>query len=206
MFIRSACCGQYGNVWLGMGKKDVLGRNDWLKAGFKALTARGAEALRVEALARGLKVSKGSFYWHFKDLPDLKQAMISHWREVATFAVIADVSDGAPDARAQLRALVAFATGPATDDYGGPEVEAAVRAWGRSAPDVAGVVREVDTVRLAFVTELFLAAGADARQAGAFARMLYAALLGLEQMHGMEATARGVALADLLTLLLGEIG
>lgn len=188
-----------------MSKRDALGREDWLKAGFRALTVEGPQALRVEALARGMKVSKGSFYWHFKDLPDLKNAMIEHWQEVATFAVIADVSDGATDARAQLHALVDFATGPATDDYGGSEVEAAVRAWGRSSPDVAVIIANVDAARLAFVRQLFVTAGAEAERAVVMAHVLYAAVVGLEQLQGVSADARRMTLRDLLETLLGQL-
>ncbi|MFN3661424.1 TetR family transcriptional regulator [Yoonia sp.] len=43
---------------------------DWLMAGFRALASHGPSALRAAALARDLGTTKGSFYWHFKDLPD----------------------------------------------------------------------------------------------------------------------------------------
>ena len=41
-------------------------------AGFRALSAEGPQGIRVEAIARQLKLSKGSFYWHFKDVQALK--------------------------------------------------------------------------------------------------------------------------------------
>lgn len=205
MFKACACFGQYGSVWSSMGKKDALGRDDWIKAGFRALTAEGVQALRVEALARGLKVSKGSFYWHFKNLPDLKAAMIGHWREVATFAVIADVGADTADARAQLQRLVAFATGVDVTDYGGRLVEAAIRAWGLSAPEIAVVVAEVDAVRMDFVARLFVAAGAGKQQAAGFAQMFYATLVGLEQLSDLSVAARGPTLSELLALLLAQL-
>jgi len=47
-----------------MAKKQTLTANDWIVAGFVALTSGGPPAVKVEAIAKTLKVSKGSFYWH----------------------------------------------------------------------------------------------------------------------------------------------
>ena len=49
---------------------------DWLKAARLALLHRGPDAVRVEPLARGLGVTKGSFYWHFKDRNALLEALL----------------------------------------------------------------------------------------------------------------------------------
>src|SRR5438128_10889157 len=54
---------------------------DWLKAARLALLHRGPDAVRVEPLARGLGVTKGSFYWHFKDRNALLEALLREWEE-----------------------------------------------------------------------------------------------------------------------------
>jgi AcrR family transcriptional regulator len=53
-----------------------LGREDWIAAGLAALAAGGPAAFRVEAVARGLGVSKGSFYWHFRDRAAWRDALL----------------------------------------------------------------------------------------------------------------------------------
>lgn len=58
-----------------------LDRNDWLKAARVALLKGGPEAVRVEKLARDLNVTKGSFYWHFKDREQLLEALLREWEE-----------------------------------------------------------------------------------------------------------------------------
>ena len=40
---------------------------------------QGIEAVRVELLARDLNVSKGSFYWHFRDRNDLLERLLDDW-------------------------------------------------------------------------------------------------------------------------------
>jgi AcrR family transcriptional regulator len=58
-----------------------LSRDDWLKAARLALLQGGVEAVRVEKLARALHVTKGSFYWHFKDRTELLEALLREWEE-----------------------------------------------------------------------------------------------------------------------------
>jgi AcrR family transcriptional regulator len=56
-----------------------LAREDWLRAARLALLRGGVEAVRVEKLARDLGVTKGSFYWHFKDRDELLELLLREW-------------------------------------------------------------------------------------------------------------------------------
>src|SRR5262245_7462490 len=56
-------------------------RADWLRAARLALRRRGPDAVRVEPLARALGVTKGSFYWHFRDRSDLLEALLKEWED-----------------------------------------------------------------------------------------------------------------------------
>ena len=47
---------------------DQLSAKDWVDQGLKALASRGFTALKAEPLAKALRVSRGSFYWHFADI------------------------------------------------------------------------------------------------------------------------------------------
>lgn len=92
-----------------------LGREDWLLAGLQALAREGEAGLRVEAVARGLGVTKGSFYWHFRDRAGWRQALLDWWEHRA-FADLAKGTSLSPAA-------------------GTPEplaVERAVRLWAQS--------------------------------------------------------------------------
>ena len=74
-----------------------LSPDSWINAGFDALVARGPAALKAEALARDLKTTKGSFYWHFKDVPDFHRAMLTRWERetLARLDAVLDI-DGSP--------------------------------------------------------------------------------------------------------------
>lgn len=87
---------QYTRVWCDMDaatSTDRLTRQDWIRHGLRTLARSGAQALKVGALAQGLDVSRGSFYWHFRDIADYRQQLLENWRERATEGVIRDIDD-----------------------------------------------------------------------------------------------------------------
>jgi len=171
--------------------KQRLSPTDWIQAAFRALTTGGPQAIRAEAIARALKVSKGSFYWHFKDVPALKQAMLDHWQQVATQDVIDLVESGATNAKARLHLLVRVSTALPNDAYGGDLAEAAIRDWARYDSAAAKAVKAIDSQRLNFVETQFRTHGFDQQQSKQRATILYAALIGLHQLahHGLAEPA-----------------
>jgi len=173
-----------------MGKKDALTSEDWIKAGFRALVAEGAKGLRAEALARALGISKGSFYWHFADVPALKRSMIDYWYERATRHVIAVIQGQTMSGTERLRLLVVFASAP-QPEFGGIGAEGALREWARSDDEVRAVARKAEAERLAFVSDCFLLEGFSAQEARWRAEVLYGCLIGLETL-----SAIGVPVGD----------
>ena len=62
-----------------MGRVKKARKSDWIEAALLLLQREGVEAVRVEALARRLRVSKSGFYWHFKDRRDLLTQLVDYW-------------------------------------------------------------------------------------------------------------------------------
>src|SRR6185503_7754202 len=70
--------------------KDKTARLDadaWIAAAFDALAKGGIDAVRVEALAKALDITKGSFYWHFADRRALLDAMLEAWMQGRVAAI-----------------------------------------------------------------------------------------------------------------------
>src|SRR5689334_18937293 len=131
-------------------------REDWVAAALAALASGGPAAVRVESLAQSLGVTKGGFYWHFKDRAALLEDVLAAWEERMVDEVIAQVEsapiEGAQvDARTRLRRLFDLASMRA--DFLG--VELAVRDWARREPGVAARLRRVDDRRVAYLRSLF---------------------------------------------------
>ncbi|MEV4643220.1 TetR/AcrR family transcriptional regulator [Actinoplanes sp. NPDC049548] len=62
-------------------------RDRWIEAGLQALASGGPDALRVEALAKQLGVTKGVFYGFFADR-DALTAMLDTWERESTDEVL----------------------------------------------------------------------------------------------------------------------
>jgi AcrR family transcriptional regulator len=66
-----------------VGLEQVSGRKskqDYLNQAFELIADAGtAEALTIDSLCSRLKVSKGSFYWHFKGRDGLIDALVDVW-------------------------------------------------------------------------------------------------------------------------------
>ena len=87
-------------------------RGAWVDAALQALAAGGPDAVRVEALAVSLGVSKGGFYWHFKDRQALLEEMLDTWEKAVVEDVIARVESQPADPRAKVQQLFELARRP----------------------------------------------------------------------------------------------
>jgi AcrR family transcriptional regulator len=149
-----------------------LGRQDWVNTGLNVLAESGVEAVRVEPLARLMNVTKGSFYWHFKDRQDLLDALLAEWISLETNRIIERVNALQENASTKLLRLLEMAI----EDDGG--VENAIRAWARTDTKVAAVLAQVDQRRLDYTQDLFLQIGFTPIEARVRARMAYYSLVG----------------------------
>ena len=153
-----------------------LDRDAWLLAATSALIEEGPGALRVEPLARALGVTKGSFYWHFKDRAALRAAVLTKWFEDATLGVINHVDGAAGSPEERLRELIT-----ASFSHAGRR-DRAFRAWAAQDDAAALMVEQVDRRRLDYVQALFEASGQPRRIARLRARVAYAALVGEQHL------------------------
>lgn len=132
-------------------------RSKWVQEGLRLLAAGGPDAVRIEALARALGVTKGGFYWHFDDRRALLDEMLDTWERVGIDEVIDRVEGEGGDARAKLRRLFTMAS--SSDKL--LRVDLAVRDWARREPAVAARLRRVDNRRMAYLRSLFGAFSSD---------------------------------------------
>ncbi|MGH1577943.1 TetR/AcrR family transcriptional regulator [Planktotalea sp.] len=174
-----------------------LSQLDWIAAGFRALTSKGAQALKAEPLARDLKTTKGSFYWHFKDVPAFQAAMLELWEERATKEIIT-LLDAIPNHEKKLRTLAQVATEP-QENYGGIGAEPAIRAWAKGDTNVAAAVKRVDSARLDHLKGIFEGMGMGNPD---LPRVFYAGLIGLQEIADGEEGSSEAPLATLADLMI----
>ena len=150
---------------------DQLSAKDWVDQGLKALASSGFTALKAEPLAKALRVSRGSFYWHFADIAAFHAAILARWHEVAAEQIIANVEAASKDDD-PLALLLRRVFGERLT------LERAVRTWASVDPSARAAVQAIDRRRLNYVEGLLAQSGLSAEQARARAQILYWAFLG----------------------------
>jgi AcrR family transcriptional regulator len=148
-----------------------LTRDDWLNHGMKTLAGEGFGGLKADLLAKSLKVSRGSFYWHFRDLKEFHRALLDEWHKRATQQVI-DWLEHTATGPERLRLLVRRAWVSTI------RTERAVRAWATHSPEIARRLDAVDRQRIEYITSLLQSAGLSPKQARARALFVASAYLG----------------------------
>jgi AcrR family transcriptional regulator len=155
------------------GDASSLTREAWIEAAFAVLVENGVAGVRVQPLARSLNVSRGSFYWHFRDVNDLLRALLERWFEQETSAVIAAVEAEGGAAPMRLLRLLEIC---ASDDG---RIDLAMRSWARSDDLAREALRRVDAARVAYLKDLISQVGHSSSAAEALASITYLAWLGL---------------------------
>lgn len=129
-------------------------RGSWIEEGLQALGRGGPDAVRIEPLARALGVSKGGFYWHFKDRQALLEEMLDAWERTWVDEVADAIDTEGGDARSRLRRLFSMASASGAELM---KVELAIRNWARHDKAVAKRLRQVDNRRMDYMRPLFAA-------------------------------------------------
>ena len=158
-----------------------LDRAAWVQAALDTLADEGVTGIRVEVLAKRLHVTKGSFYWHFKDRQDLLAGVLDVWKEGRIRDIIKQTRPEPGKEQAQLFHVIDVYS--ASRNKKGILIELAMREWARRDSLAAATVEEVDAWRLRCARELFLAIGLPLHEASTRSMLLYAYVFGVSMMN-----------------------
>jgi AcrR family transcriptional regulator len=165
-----------------------LTRDDWLDEAFNVVVAAGFESVKVLSLAERLKVTRGSFYWHFSDHADLINSLLMRWK-VAQLALDEKLKlQQSGDALKDLDLVVDAAFLQAGSELENMRFEQAMRALSHQHPLAAQLLVEVDANRMDLFQSKFLVLVNDANKARDLAALLYLAIAGGFQALSRPAT------------------
>ena len=161
--------------------RSSLTPDTWIEAATAVLVDQGIDHVRVDVLAQQLGVTRGSFYWHFRDREDLLRRVLQAWRERATEQLTVRLEQATADAVAQLRDVLSlpFRGRAATR---AARIELAIRAWARRDAMARQAVDEADASRIGYIAQVFSSLGFSIAEARARAFLLYAYVVGESQM------------------------
>jgi AcrR family transcriptional regulator len=149
-----------------------LKKQDWTVLALKVIAEGGIKAVRVEPLAKLMNVTKGSFYWHFKNREELFDDMLQEWEIRETNNIIKQVEAAGGDANTKLLNLMEIV---AQDDC---QLERAMRIWAANDEKAKQSLVRIDQRRLDYLQDLFLELGFSTDEAKARARLNYYTWIG----------------------------
>ncbi|MEM9274973.1 MAG: TetR/AcrR family transcriptional regulator [Cyanobacteria bacterium P01_F01_bin.143] len=158
----------------------ALTKEDWINAGWLLMTSKGVEGVKVEVLARQLEVSKGSFYWHFKNRRELLEAILQRWEEQTMFVI--QESQKTTNPKERLVNLFTLISQVCQE----PDPEPAIFLWANKNPQVKKRVHELENKRVGYLSELFEDYGFDAIAAKQRAEVAYMAMMGFADRQGRD--------------------
>ena len=158
-----------------------LSRNDWLDQAFWAVVAGGFENVKVLTIAEKLKVTRGSFYWHFSDHADLIRSLLLRWKlqQTALDQKLDSQRSGNPVKDLEDVVDAAFSQAGATLEN--LRFEQALRSLSHQNSEAAQMLVEIDTERMKLFESKFMAIVKDVKKARDLSALLYLAIVGSYQ-------------------------
>ncbi len=138
------------------------------------------DAVKVEALARELGVSKGSFYWHFKNRGELLDELLVYWQQETDWLII----ESRTAATASDRLLKVFTL--VEENYGDCYADTAVFQWAQRDANVAQCVGLVEGKRIDYLTDLLQECGFPQQEAELRAEVAYLAFKGYKDRRNRD--------------------
>ncbi|NKZ07362.1 TetR/AcrR family transcriptional regulator [Actinomadura latina] len=168
-------------------------REHWIEEGLRVLATGGPDAVRVEALAKRLGVTKGGFYGYFADRGALLEAMLDAWERESVDEVIDRVEEtgGDPKAKARRAGALTFSSERLLP------LDLAVRDWARRDEAVAKRLRRVDNRRMGLLREMIGTFCSDPDEIEARSLIAFCVAIG---HHSLAADHEGRDRADVLDL------
>ncbi len=152
-----------------------LTKEIWLEEGLKILKEFAQNKIRILYLCERLKVTRGSFYHHFKSIDDYIEALLKKWEKDNTLELIR-LANQASTIEEQMQNLGQMAVSK------NKTIEVAIRSWSHYHPIVKTYLEKTDQIRLSYLKDIFEKMGMTAEVAYQRAQLDYALLVGMQHL------------------------
>ena len=152
-----------------------LNKEKWLQTGLDILNKTSYTDIKIEYLCKHLKVTKGSFYHHFKNINDYYSKLF----EYLFIKDSIDLDQFTEDITTPKERL-SYINQRIIKDISKEKVS--VRAWGSHNKKVKQQLDKADVIRIEYFTKLNLDIGLDPKKASIMAKLNFALLVGIYQL------------------------
>ena len=163
-------------------ERNQLQRFDWLRTALDIFVAEGIDAVRITRLAADLGVTRGSFYWHFRNREDLINSLVSYWKDKYTAAITASTAQATSLADGIFRFFETCIDAALFD----PRLDLALREWARRSASIHALVASEDQARIDALCAFYERFDYPMPQALIRARVLYYSQIGFYALGTSE--------------------
>ena len=150
-------------------------RQDWLAVAMDVLISDGVEQVKILTLGERLGVSRSSFYWYFSSRQDLLNALLDHWENANTKALVKQAGLAAETITESVcNVFRCFIDARLFNS----QLDFAVRDWARRSGSVRSILDRSDQARLEALTAMFRRFDYETVEARTRARILYYMQIG----------------------------
>lgn len=166
--------------------RKTLTREDWIAAARAVLETRGIADVKADRLSKHLKVTRGSFYFHFTGIEDLHTSLLDQWRQCNCKPF---QSLGSKEPLDGLEAFEAVVRIWVDEVPFSPMLDLAIRGWSRTSMTLAKEVAEMDDLRIRLLTRAFRAMSYGEDESLVRARITYFHQIGYYALSFKETAA-----------------
>lgn len=117
-------------------------KKDWLDKSLTLISKSGINELKIDILCKKFKLTKGSFYHHFKSQKNFVQELLEYWYNKYTHEIIDEIKKHEDEPLKQIELLNNIIYSKNLD------VEIEFRAWGFRNKDVLEYIEKIDKERI----------------------------------------------------------
>lgn len=150
-------------------------KTQWFIVGLQIIENEGVPKITIDNLCNLLKITKGAFYHHFKNIDGYIDALMAFWLKESTLKFIENV-EKLDTVKEKLYTLSHMS---ASSKY---KCEGRIRGWGYTNNIVQQYVKQVDKLRLDYLAKLFHDCGYNIEYAHKRATIQYCLLIGLQHI------------------------
>jgi AcrR family transcriptional regulator len=129
-------------------------REQWLQKSLDAISGQRFGRVVIDNIVTSLGVTKGSFYWHFKDRNDFLEKLVTYWDERFTKTVMHHINESEAGPHERLLELMLYITRNRLASY-----DAAITALAHNEPQTSNHIGEIFESRMHYVATLFAEMG-----------------------------------------------
>lgn len=140
-------------------KPNRLTREQWLQKSLDLLISGKHGKLRIDKITKDLNVTKGSFYWHFKNRRDFIESLAQYWDRIVQDELIEKANELYDGSKERMAYIIQDALQRNLISY-----DAAMQMLAHKEPCIAPIISNGFKKRMAFVESVLKSFGFTANE------------------------------------------